>query len=78
MELDGNYQRIGEEVTLACSSLEDEGITPEMALNAKIAQLMELVMDLKKKVVQLEEKRTPNTPLEVRTQRRDAATQAAK
>ena len=64
LESDGNYQRISETVTLAYSSLEDEGITPEMAPDAKIAQLAELVMDLKKKLVQLEEKRIPNTPPE--------------
>ena len=34
-------------------------------------------MDLKKKVVQLEEQRTPNTPPEVSAQRWDAATVAA-
>ena len=55
LESDGNYQRISEAVTLAYSTLESEGITPEMALDAKIAHLEELVTYLKKKVVQLEE-----------------------
>ena len=49
-----------------------------MALDAKIAQLVELVMDLSKKVVQLEDKRTPNTLPEVLAQRRDVATQDVK
>ena len=49
-----------------------------MAPDAQIAQLVELVMNLKKKVVQLEEQRTPNTPLEVLAQRRDIATQDVK
>ena len=53
-EEDGNYQRISEAVTFSCSILEKEGITPKMHPDAKIAQLAELVIDLKKKVVQLE------------------------
>ena len=48
-----------------------------MAPDAKIARLAELVTDLKKKVVQLEEQRTPNTPPEVSAQRRDATTKVA-
>ena len=41
--------------------------------DAKIAQLAELVIDLKKKVVYLKEKRAPITPSEVSAQRRDAS-----
>ena len=50
-EEDGNYQRISETVTFSCSILEEEGITSKMAPDAKIAQLAELVIELKKKVV---------------------------
>ena len=49
-----------------------------MAPDAKITQLAELVMGLKKKVVQLEEKMTPRTPPKVLAQRRDAVTKVAK
>ena len=65
LEVDGNYQRISEGVTFPCSILEEEGITPERDQDAKIAQSVELVMELKKNVVQLKEKRTLNTSLEV-------------
>ena len=37
LEANGNYWRIGEAVTLACSSLEDEGIASEMDLDAQIS-----------------------------------------
>ena len=63
LEADGNYQRINEAITFSCSILEEEAITLEMPLDAKIMQLAGLVMDLKKKVVQLEEKMTLSTPL---------------
>ena len=49
-----------------------------MAPDAKISQLVELMTDLKKKVVNLEEKRMPRTPIEVLEQRRDVANQVAK
>ena len=51
LESNANYQRISEAVTLACSSFEEEGITLEMAMDAKITQLAELVTNLKKKLV---------------------------
>ena len=53
LESDGNFHRIGEAVVLSCSSSQEEGITLDMASDAKIAQLAQLVMRLKKKLVQL-------------------------
>ena len=49
-----------------------------MKPTAKIAQLSKIETDLKKQVTQLEEKRIPNTPVEVLARRRYAATQVVK
>ena len=62
MESDENYQRISEVVSLSCRNFEEEGITGEMALIAKVAHLAKIVAELKQQVIQLEEKRRPKTP----------------
>ena len=49
-----------------------------MTLDAKVAQLVEIVADLRKKLTQLEEKRRPSRPLEVLESKRGTTTQVAK
>ena len=54
-EWKGNYQNIIKEVALSCKNFAGEGIIEEMALDAKVAQLVDIVVGLRKKVTNLEE-----------------------
>ena len=62
-ECEENYQKSSKAVALTCKNFAEEGITEEMAPDAKVAQLAEIVVDLRRKITKLEEKRRPNTPL---------------
>ena len=55
-----------------------EGITKEMAPNAKVAQLAKIVYDLRKKVTNIEEQVRPSTPTKVMEKSRDTTIEAAK
>ena len=62
MEWEGNSQKLSEAVALTCKNFEEEGITEEMELDAKVEQLAKIVSDLRRKITKLEEQRIPNTP----------------
>ena len=61
MEWVGNCQKISEAVSLSCNNFEEEGITQEMALDAKVAQLVDIAVDIRRKFTKIEEKRRANT-----------------
>ena len=78
MDSEANYQKISEVVALSYKKFEEEGITEEITMDAKIVQLAEIEEDLKKTMTKLEWKRIPGTPVEVMERRHDTTTQATK
>ena len=59
-------------------NLDDVEISHDMPSEDKVLRLGKIAIDLKKKVIELEEQRIPNTPPEVLERRRVVATRDVK
>ena len=79
MEWEEKSQKISKAIALSSKNFAEEGITKEMAPYAKVSQLAEIMVGLRRKITKLQEQRRPITPQKYMLERRrDAAAQVVK